>query len=218
MKRGSIIILFLVTLLISGCTSRFVTKECLYREGVGTTKSMGVFCNDKGLDDCIKLKDNLEQFKSIETENLLCSTTTLKKIVNSNGGFVNCNSADDCYRVLAITKPFDEFNVVVCDSEFCKTTVNYDSQLGIKQPEPEKINLEIPTEETTPTETSTTTVTQPVIVTTGCGDKICAEDENCANCESDCGCRSPAYCNTTTQKCISTTGNSLIGALLNKSG
>jgi hypothetical protein len=217
MKKEVIIILFLVTLLISGCTGRFVTKECLYREGVGTTKAMGIFCNDNGLDDCIKLKDNLEKFKAIETENLLCSTTTLIKIVNSNGGFVNCNLVDDCYRILAITKLFDESNVIVCEDEFCKTTANFNSQLGIKQSEPEKISLEIPFVETPTTPVKTTPTTQPIITATGCGDNICDSDENCANCEKDCGCRAPVYCNTTKQICVDPNRKNLIDTLLNKS-
>lgn len=202
MKRGLIIALFLTTLLIAGCTGRFVTKECLYREGVGTTKAMGYLCNVNGLNDCIKIKE-IGKFRDIQTENLLCSTTELKKIVSSSGGFVNCGSVDDCYRVLALQKPFDEFNAVVCEDEFCKVTTNYNSQLGIKQPEPEKIDLEIPVTTEPETTTEEPTTETPVISPTGCGDNICAEDENCANCEEDCGCTaSVAYCNTTKQMCV----------------
>lgn len=125
-----------------GGSSGTILKECLYKESIGITKAMGIFCNINGLNDCIQLKDNLEQFKSIQTGNLLCSTTTLKKIVSSSGGFVNCNNnVDDCYRILGIQKPFNEFNVIVCEDEFCKITVNYDSQLYIKQPELEVIQI-----------------------------------------------------------------------------
>lgn len=203
--KKEIIIVLLSVFLIAGC-SGLVTKECLYREGVNSVKSMGIMCNENGLNDCIKIKDNIEKFKSITTENLLCSSTKLKKIVNSNGGFVNCVTADDCYRVLAIQKPFDDFNVIVCEGEFCKTTVNYDSELSgmLKKESSSTESSEIPLapiEEETITETSTDT--NPIVVPTGCGDNICAEDENCANCEEDCGCAaSVAYCNTTKQMCV----------------
>ena len=211
MKKSLIFILFLSILLIAGCANKFITKECLYRVNVDQTEPMGILCGDEGINKCINIKDNIEKFKTIPTENIMCSSTSLKKIVNSNGGFVNCNSADDCYRVLAIAKPFDDFNAIVCDDEFCKTTLNYDKELSksIKQPEPEKIDLEIPADEPADGSDTETATTNPVIVPTGCGDNICAEDENCANCEEDCGCASSvAYCNTTKQMCVKLPTNS----------
>lgn len=196
MKKSLIFVLFLSILLIAGCSSSLVKKECLYKEGE-SWNAMGVVCTS--INDCISIKDNIDKFKAIPTENVMCSSTSLKKIVNSNGGFVNCNSADDCYRVLAITKPFDDFNAIVCDDEFCKTTLNYDKELSksIKQPEPEKIDLEIPADEPADENDTETTTDQPVIVPTGCGDKICDVDEDCGNCDEDCGCNYKTYCNTT---------------------
>lgn len=191
------ITLFLLSaLFIAGC-SGIATKECLYRNGVNDVNAMGVLCNDDGLDDCIKIRDNLDEFKSIETENLICSSTKLKKIVNSNGAFVNCNSADDCYRVLNIEKPFDDFNAIVCDKEYCKTTTNYDKKLTTMLKSEETSN-EIPLEPVTEnTTTQTSTNTNPIIVPTGCGDNICDMEETCSNCEEDCGCSYNTYCNTT---------------------
>lgn len=202
MKRGILIILLLfAVVLIAGCTSKFVTKECLYNQD-GSWKAMGVLCND-GLSKCLNITNSLEKFKGIETEKVGCVITHLQKI--SNGQFINCVTDDDCYRILNIQKPFDDFNVLVCDQEFCKTTDNYFKDLvkgiGTEAPSTGSESNIIPL---APVETANTTVSNTNInkglsvAETGCGEGVCAGSENCANCPTDCGCTSAvAYCNDT---------------------
>lgn len=202
MKKELTLILILGVLLISGCSSRFVTKECMYKQD--SWKAMGVLC--KKVNDCVTIKENIEKFKDIDSKDIMCSTTSFKKLVNADGGFVNCNTADDCYRVLAIEKPFDESDVVVCEDEFCKSTNGYYGEIvkNIKAPESNEIPLAPVEEETTNTSTSNINTDEGlVVVPTGCGDKICDTDENCVNCVEDCGCSSSiAYCNTTRAECV----------------
>ncbi len=201
--KKSVLIFLVSILLVSGCVN-IVTKECLYNDG--SWKAMGVLCNDNGINDCIKIKDNIDKFKSIETEKLSCVTTELQKITSSSGTFVQCVSADDCYRVLEIQKPFDEFNLLVCDQEFCKTTSNYMSELVSELKKPSETSNEIQLTLVGPTNTSITNTTTSSTSTssglhiseTGCGEGVCGGNEDCDNCQEDCGCTAAvAYCNTT---------------------